>query len=461
MAQRKSYFAVAAALTLLLGACVVAPPAAPSQFADRQTDPVVLTGAQVSALAGIPIGEIVGFGYRDGAWKQAPIQIDQRKTVELNTVYNKPANTTNPVNVLVYADPNTFVGAGSGVLGTDDEIAFMAADSGDVAPGGSAPDGVTTTRAQLTITDPRNGHVAYFYLFRRSDPSLVPAPGKNSYVQYDFKLTSGDYKTTYNLADGPNPETSKITTGFYTRDFHDRWLDDGLTITAKNAAKVDILDRHKALFSPGVCGRSEDTFDDAEGAFIANINGPVRAIRSYIGANSGPYTERTQIFYAQREDDITDLRVHAIPSVMDFFDYSDAGRGLTYSNDHNPAGVTVDGQPDSLTAGAPAWEKVDGAQGSLTHVSTIRTNVSPLTVTNFYEDNDTNPSTQCTGDADALGSSGSWITSSIPNTDPHNGAASNLEAVRTMFFESPGRTAADAQLHADQVAQPLTVVAGP
>jgi hypothetical protein len=458
---RSAVVALVAALTIALAACVVAPPTAPAQFADRQTDPVVLTGAQVSMLAGVPVGEIIGFRYLNGAWKQAPVQVDQRKTVELNTVYNQPANTTNPVNVLVYADPNTFVGAGSGVLGSNDEIAFMAADTGDAAPAGSAPAGVTTTRAQLTVTDPRDGHIAYFYLFRRSDPNLVPAAGKNQYVQYDFKLTSGDYKTTYKLSDGPNPETSKVTTSFYAREFHDRWLDDGLTITAPGASKVDILDRHKALFSPGVCGRSEDTFDDAEGAFIANINGPVRAIRSFIGANSGPYSERTQIFYAQREDDITDLRVHAIPSVMDFFDYSAAGRGLTYSNDHNTAGVTIDGQPDSLTAGAPAWEKVDGAPGSLTHVWTLRTNVSPLTVTNFYEDNDTNPTTQCTGDADALGSSGSWLTSAIPNTDPHNGAASNLQAIRTMFLESPGRSAADAQLHSDQVAQPLTVVASP
>ena len=113
----------------------------------------------------------------------------------------------------------------------------------------------------------------------------------------------------------------------------------------------DILDRNKALFAPGVCGRSEDTFDDAEGAFLANINGPVRAIRSYIGANSGPYTERTHIFYAQREDIVTDLRVHPIPGVMSFFDYSNAAIGMQYTNDRNLAGVPIDGVPDTVAAG--------------------------------------------------------------------------------------------------------------
>ena len=87
---------------------------------------------------------------------------------------------------------------------------------------------------------------------------------------------------------------------------------------------MDILDRAKATLGPGVCGRSEDTFDDAEGAFIANKSGPVRAIRSYIGANSGPLTQREHIFYEQREDVRTFLRVHAVPGPWDFFDYSSA-----------------------------------------------------------------------------------------------------------------------------------------
>ncbi len=445
-------------LATCLASCIVTPPAAPAQFADRQTDPVVLTGAEVSALIGAPVSDIVAFHFTNGKWSQIPVQVDERKTIELNTAYHQPPNTTNPVNVTVYADPNTFVGAGSGLLTSIDEIAFMAADTGAAAPNGTAaPAGVVSgSGVPLKVTDPRDGHVAYVTLFRRSDPKLDPSAGKR-YVQYTFKLASGDYKTTYKLTAGPNPETSTVATSFYTRTFHDRWLDDGLTITTGSANKADIVDRHKELFAPGNCGRSEDTFDAAEGAFLANINGPVRAIRSYIGANSGPYTERTHIFYAQREDVVTDLRVHAIPSVLDFMDYSDAARGMTYTNDHNTSGVVIDGAPDTVTAGAPLWEKVDGPPGALTHVWRLTTTVSPLTRTNFYEDNATNPTTQCTGDADAIGSSGSWITSAIPNTDPHNGAAATLEATRTMFYEAPGRSTADAQRHAEQVLAPLNV----
>jgi hypothetical protein len=459
MSRRAPLFVLFVLVSALsLGACLVAPPAAPPSFADRQSDPVVVSGASVPSLAGVPVGDIVAFKFAAAKWSQIPVQVDQRKTIELNVAYHQAANTTNPVNVTVYADPNTWVGAGTGTLGNLDEIAFMAADLGDVAPGGSGvPDAVVANSGlRIAVTDPRDNDTGSVYLFRRSGTTLSPSAG-HEYVQYAFKLTSGDYKTTYKLSAGPNPETSTVTTKLYTRAFHDRWLDDGLAIKTTGASGSDIVDRHKALFAPGVCVRSEDTFDAGEGAFLANINGPVRAIRSYIGANSGPYTERTHIFYAQREDIVTDLRVHALGSgVMDFFDYSDDAIGMTYTNDRNFGGVTIDGTPDTVAAGANAWEKVDGAPGALTHVNRMVTDIAGLTQTNFYEDNATNPTTQCTGDSKSLGASGQRVTSALPNTDPHNGAYSSLQSTQVLFYDPPGRSNAAAQLHADQVAAPLT-----
>ena len=138
---------------------------------------------------------------------------------------------------------------------------------------------------------------AWIYLFKRSG-NLSPGAGKQ-FVNYDFNLLSGNYKTTYKLQDGPNPENSTVTTPYYTDHFSDRWLNDQLKVTTAGSSGVDILDRAKAQFAPGNCGRSENTFNDAEGAFIANKSGPVRAIRSYIGANSGPLTQREHIFYEQ------------------------------------------------------------------------------------------------------------------------------------------------------------------
>src|SRR5437868_4504205 len=125
MRLTRRHVVVVSASLVTLGACVVRPPNAPPQLVDRQTDPVVVGGGAVPALAGVAVGDIVAFKYLNGAWSQFPVQVDERKTVELNTVYNEAANATNPVNVTVYADPNTWTGAGNGVLDAADENAFI------------------------------------------------------------------------------------------------------------------------------------------------------------------------------------------------------------------------------------------------------------------------------------------------------------------------------------------------
>jgi hypothetical protein len=436
--------------------------AAPAPIATaRAADPIVVSGAKVPTLRGARVGDIVAFRW-SGRWVQLPVQVNQRKQVELNTVYGNPANRSNPVKVVVYTDPKTFTGGGSGKLGPLDEIAFMARDTGTATPPSfREPSGVVRdSGVRITVSDPLSGAKGYVYLFRRASTKLAPGAGKK-YVTYNFKLLSGGYKATYDTVSGPNPENTTVSSAHYARHFGDRWRDDAIRVTASGATGVDIVDRHKALFAPGFCGRSEDTFDSAEGAFVANLTGPVRAIRSYIGANSGPYTQRTHVFYARREDIVTDLRVHSIPSVMDFWDYSPAATGMQYTNSLNLTGVPVDGTPDTVTSGAPTWEKVDGPQGSVTHVWRLVSNASGIARSNHYEDNAANPSTQCTGDAFAYGASGQRITSSIPNTDPHLGAAAKFQARETLYFEAPNQPAAAAQAHTDRILHPLTLAAKP
>ena len=65
-----------------------------------------------------------------------------------------------------------------------------------------------------------------------------------------------------------------------------------------------------------------------------------------MGANSGPLTQRTHLMYRDREDVITDLRVHSIPGIMDFVDYSAAASGMTYRSSTLPGGATIAGHLD-------------------------------------------------------------------------------------------------------------------
>lgn len=449
---------------------------------ERGADPVVLKGSDVPELLGTDPAGIVAFKW-DGSWRQIPFQVDERKTVSVRDLYPfaGPHSFVNDqtFNLEVYADPLTRVGADSDpTLDGNDELVAMASDAGAEADAPARPVGVVAdSGVKIKVADPIDSGSAFVYLFRSSG-GLDQGAGKQ-YVDYDFKLTTlgaGEtYLTGYNFPDGPNPEASTVKTPFYETHSSDRWIDDQLKIMEGVSSPVDILDRDKAGFVPGNCARSENTFsgytaDVAEGSYIINKSGPVRAIRSYIGANSGPYTQREHIYYAQRQDTRTFLRVHAIPAIMAFLDYSPAATGMTYRSTTNPGGVTIDGVPDpGLVEGVPpelaegdgGWEQVTGAQGTLDLVSTLDTNVGGLTFTNYYLDDSTpggGVNTQCTGDAFAYGSSGFRVTSAIPNTDPRS-THKDFGTTRYAYYGAPGGTAAGAERHVKQATRPLTVAA--
>jgi hypothetical protein len=432
-----------APLALTLASCV----------AERPADPVVLSGASVPRLQGAAPAKVLAFRFLNGGWAQVPVQVDERAVVDLA----KPKNAAPVGHTFVsYTDPNTFTGPDPNAnVDANDEIAFMGIDAGIKAPAGSAPPGtVAGSGVEVKVVDSiGEPSPAFVYLFRQTG-NLDPSAGRR-YVDYRFNLLSGDYKSTYKLGAGPNPEDSTVTTDFYRHRFTDRWIDDTLAITAPQAGGADILDRHKNLFAPGNCVRSENTFSNGAGAIIANKNGPVRAIRSYIGANSGTYTHREHLFYQRRQDVTTFLRVHAIPGVMDFFDYSPAAAGMTYRHEFDNRGVTVDGVPDSPTPGPITWESMDGPQGSLGVVHSFSTDIA-LNWTSYYLDKQ-NPGggeeTQCTGDASSYGASGTRVTGSLPNTDPTLGAANRLAVTRSLFYDSPGK--AEGARRKAQVANPL------
>ena len=434
----------------------------------RASDPVVLTGANLPVFNNGSKSTIVGFRWSGTAWVQLPIQVDERAVVNFGKIYNNPAavfygSQPGLVNQLVYTSSGTWTGNDPNAkFDNDDELVFMARDSGVQAPGGSQPAGtVVGVATQIRVTDPlAPGAEGYVYLFRKTGTSGLKQSAGLKYVTYTFKLLSGGYKTTYQLTNGPNLENTKVTGATYKRHFSDRWLNDEMVITAPGSTAVDILDRQKAQFGPGSCVRSEDTFDmpiagTVEGAFVVNKNGPVRGIRSYVGANSGPNTQRTHIFYDRREDIVTNLRVHAIPSIMDYMDYSPAANGMTYRNSLNTVGVTVDGNPDTLTSGFPTWEQLTGAQGTVTHVGSLTASFA-TTNTHYYVDDTTPPVTQCTGDSFAYAQSGGYVTSSIPSTDSGlGGSPGTLVSNRVMYFDSPGGTATSAAAYDAGVASPL------
>jgi len=456
---------------LALIALALFAPAAQASPLDRPDDPVVLTGAGTPSLTGAAPRDVVAFAWT-GRWHQVPVQVDERKLFDLRVAYPNPFSCGgnglcySPFSTaakLRYADPGTLVGADTDpALDADDEIAFMAKDAGRSAAAATDPAAVVAgSRVEVKVRDPLGGGVGYVYLFRQKG-KLDPSAGA-AYVTYTFSLASGAYPATYKFSAGTNTENSTVVTPYYSRRFTDRWQESELRVTRGGATGADILDRNENQFAPDGCGRSRLTFARGEGAFLVNRSGPVRAIRAFLGANSGPMTESQQVFYRGREDDTVFLRVHPIPSVLSFLDYSSAAAGMTYrNNNNNAAGVKIDGVPDTVTAGVLTWESVDGAQGGLTSIHTWDTDVAASKFTSFYRDLASPPAgqTPCQGDAGFYGASGPYLNGSIADTnEPANGSApaNRLSATRTMFFDAPG--AANGALRRQQVASPLGATA--
>ena len=124
-------------------------------------------------------------------------------------------------------------------------------------------------------------------------------------------------------------------------------------------------------FTLGDCSRCAASFVQGKTAFIANIDGPLRAIRSWFGANSGTITQRQIKLYEQMESKTTFLRVHPIPGIFDYINFQE-GTPLTYYNCKNTQGFTVDGfMSDEELAFDNTycnWEMVTGASGTYLRV---------------------------------------------------------------------------------------------
>lgn len=427
-------------------------------------------------LLGIDPDDLVAFSRARG-WKQIPVQVDEREVMDLNRIYgpgypdcsdpcySKPPNGARHIN---YTDPDTWVGPDTDpTLDANDEVALMAGDAGGRARSRFAPPaGVNAeTATELEITDPLDGGKGYVYLFERSNERLHPGAGVR-YVEYDLELENGPYKEgAYHPANtdpgegmsyGPRPESSKVRTENYTRGFTDRWLDNEIRIHRGDATGVDILDRHDAQFDAldATCVRTQATYRAGEGAFVTNKSGPVRAIRDFIGANSGPHVQRQHIFYNAKEDINTFLRVHPVPGVTDFFDYSAAGIGLRYSNGTGDvvinSNLVIDGVPDPYVppvglTGLDGWESVDGPQGGLVMPQRFVTdNVDP-TYRVIYRDGNIAERPPCTGDDQLYGASGPQGSSAFENTDEAGreqwggGLFKYLFYRRTIYFEAPGQ----------------------
>jgi len=447
----------------------------------RDKDPVVIKGSDLDCMLGLQPSQIVAFQYNGTSLVQIPVQVDEVVIKDIQTPYGSNGclgQSDNGLawNVPFYADPNTFTGVDTNPLfDNDDELVFMAKDAGSKlnicapTPAGCATD----ITCELELRDPlNNALIGYVYLFEQNG-TLNQSAGV-SYVNYNFTYAS-NYQSTYDVCTGSNnTENSTVSTANYSMRFTGRWIEDELRISAGNATNMDLLDRHQAFVAINQCARTEDTFSNSSGPIVTSKNGPVRAIRSVMGSNSGTFNQLTISFTESRIDYRLDFRVHPIGGYYDVHDMSPDAIGMSYYNDQNPSGVIVNGVQDAIvTTNANQWELYTGNQGSIAvsydyqtdfvlgTIAQVQNGTVDGAIEAYYDDGGNLAAHSCTGDGFAYGSSGFHLLTGKCTDRRRNDAGCGTSAKyfvgnRFHYLLPPSSTAAQATAYRSFALNPIT-----
>lgn len=457
----------------------------------REAEPVVLTGAQLPAWSRLPAqGSALpwpsGFldGVRDahhgtlvvppdvrtgvdpdqvvaykwnansGKWSEVPVQVDERfpyflanansdfamySAVDEELTYawdterwNMTAGTcttAHPPGVSTMADPVP-------TLDDDDEIVFMADDTGVKAPPVAArPTGTTGDRQEVVLADPLDPtKQRYLYLFLKSAGPSAPGyvtyardANADQYIDRDsFTADDPEKLGSSNTGYGPNlpgtvcdpPNATQrastdrfprdgvtVTTDRYTWRATGRWMVRSMQVANSGGYGPDLIDRWKGRAfqqspdsSISVVGFEDEQVNwEANSSLLGERVGPVRAIREVWGADSGTNVTKIETFYRDAITYRYHVRVHPIPpdGLYTSWDYN-AGVATKYYNALKPNGVDIDGVNDDVgnvdeLGGQPAffdapdptfntplsiynWEQVSGAgnAGSLVYIIELK-----------------------------------------------------------------------------------------
>ena len=271
-------------------------------------------------------------------------------------------------------------------LDTNDELAFMADDSGPQAPRTAPlPAGIEEAR-RVQLTDPLDPTGQKFvYVMKAAADGPRPAfDATNGYVQYKrdanadyFEKSESSYEGYGNARRGivcnaqgeviaenerrrPR-DYATVTTDRYRFRYDGRWLLTRLEISPDGGASFgpDLIDRWKARAfqqdpssETPCCGyEEEDTNWGGSSTLLGERVGPVRAIRETWGADSGTNVIRRETFYRREMRQKSWLRVHPIPPLDGIYAQWDFNAGVVskfFSSAHPKRYFRIDGHNDEV-----------------------------------------------------------------------------------------------------------------
>ncbi len=387
----------------------------------------------------VPVEEIAAYRWENGRWVEIPVQVDERflyflsndrsdfgaysgTDPELTYAWDDENWKKTATRVVTLPDGSTRYEAayppGEGPtpdpvpgLDADDEIVFMASDTGlEAAPlAAELPPGVQAAK-KVVLVDPLDPDtLRYVYIARQPGGSSFSAD--NGYVRYQrwkdadewidrnfFRDDDPEKLGSSNRGYGANLQgpVSPPQEGYFNYDragcvpgsmecfSEDRFPRDGLTVTTERyrweasgrwmvrdiriapprpSSKIDwykrpdLIDRWKgrAFQQTPDSDISLVGFEDEQVNWEANASllgercGPVRCIRETWGADSGTNVTKTETFYRDSVAYRFRVRVHPIPpdGLYTNWDYN-RDVAARYYNALRPEGVAIDGVPDDL-----------------------------------------------------------------------------------------------------------------
>jgi len=290
----------------------------------RTADPVVVSGEKLKGFQGFSIHELRLYAYADGDLKAVPFQVDER---------DAKGGLVFPLG------PKGGRDADVGLLDGNDELVFMAKDSGGRAPETKRPGGAGAA-AEIELADPLTGGKAWVYLFHFRKP---PAPAAGDYASI---TKDGGVVSTTNFT---MTFSKEAPIGFDKLILKPAGGGNGKNGVDRLKVRADITLRMVGV----TIHKNENNF---ESELVAFIDGPVRVVRRtsnkmfFFWKIASPATTVDNVFYFNSFEFPTEVTVPfdigALASEFRFRVITDGNRnqkGKKFLNEKNLKPVTFDG----------------------------------------------------------------------------------------------------------------------
>ncbi len=374
----------------------------------RTSCPVVVTGKDVAALLGTAPDRIVGFAWRAGTWVQVPVQVDQKVLAPKGQGGSNPAVPLKArwPSHYIFADPKNAAGPGGATLVEQDEIALLYEEFGDPASAAATDPAGVVPRSRVDLKATQEGQPPRWLSLFQSAGELKPGAGRKP-VDYQFhsliapedrprweQLTPEissyrfiphrkENKVSYQLP--PLPSEDSVARGEdYQVRFDARNRLGELRIVSAGASGDNILEHDKFYYGSGM--RLQTYLVSIGNRILADIVGPVRAIRLRQLEWSASLGYDEWIFYPRLVEAARHWIIHKGPALWFGMNFSTNAIGMTYYDNLNEQGVTIDGQPDGVRTGELKWQFITGPPGSLLIEHCLDTNIPDLPRSSRYFD---------------------------------------------------------------------------